>query len=214
MQPDAARSRARSAENASSKRILPHQEIVWPVRASAVRALSSAAGARPVDEVKASLPGFVNQGADLSEQHVGQGCLIPRDIVQSNIAERALLPVAPVATVSLFQCPRTRGGAWGSDCRVWRGNARAVRHRSGCRVRTSVDQARCKPVLKRNLPFDRQFAADGSPPGNREGTAADALRRPASHNPRSEIAERPAIVAVPNSRNRRPSRPWCLAAGS
>ena len=54
-----------------------------------------------IDEMEAPLPGFLNQRLDLVDQDVGRSYLIARDIVQPDIAERALLPITAVCNGQL-----------------------------------------------------------------------------------------------------------------
>ena len=58
-----------------------------------------------VDEVEAGLAGLGDDGLDAVDQHLGRGGLVARDVVQADVAEAALLPVAAVGHRQLVPAP-------------------------------------------------------------------------------------------------------------
>ena len=96
-QPDRASSSASSGVKAFSKRMLPHQVIDDRARDQPLGQRAQRRGRRGlVDEVEAGLAGLGDQRLDAVDQQVGGRDLVAADVVERDVAERALLPVAAV----------------------------------------------------------------------------------------------------------------------
>ena len=96
MQPLSASSWHSSGLKLFSKRMLPHQLIDTPRRISSCASAEHFRRRGLVDEVKAGLAGFGDDGFDAVDQRRRRCGVVARDVIEADVAEAALLPVAAV----------------------------------------------------------------------------------------------------------------------